>query len=133
MTTYDRVKKLDSVVRSMIDMYAGGKTGTDERGIMIAKGYELQAIAMIKGLWFEDMSSEVKALFDQALDHFKYFRQLKFKAYVAANEETPAFDCIYSQTESGAEKELREKIGKYANSLFFWTVFVHETGQEEKL
>ena len=133
MTTYNRVKKLDSVVRSMSDMYAGGKTGTDERGLQIAKGYELQALSLIKGLWFEDMSSEVKALFDQALDHFKYFRQLKFKAYVAANEETPAFDCVFSQSKDSGEKELRTRIGKDAKDLFFWTVYVHENGEEEKL
>lgn len=133
MTTYERVKRLDSVVRSMSDMYAGGKTGTDERGLQIAKGYELQALSLIKGLDHENMSSETKALYDQSLDHFKYFRQLKYRAYVAANKETQSFDCVFSQSKDSAERELRSRIGKDAKDLFFWTVYVHENGDEEKL
>jgi len=133
MTTYEKIKKFGGVAILMSNMYAGGRSGTDEKGIKIAKEYELRALSMIKELRNEEMSPENKLLFSQAFNHFKYFRQLKYRAYVAENRESQAFDCVYSQTAHEAEKELKAKIGEEEKDLFFWTVYVHENGEEEKL
>lgn len=133
MTTYEKIKSLESVITSMSDMYAGGRTGTDDRGIQMAREYEQQASQKINLILQEDIPNNLKELFNHAVDQFNYFRQMKYKSYVAANKESHAFDHEYSNTEAGAENTLRKRIGPDEKDLFFWTVFVHENGDEEKL
>lgn len=56
-----------------------------------------------------------------------------YKAYIAANKQTPAFDNIISNTSKSAMAAAKRKYSKNAKDLCFWVVYVHETGQEEKL
>lgn len=129
MTTYEKIKKLNDLVQRMSGMYSN----VDKRSQQIANGYELRALEMIKELRFEDKSPEAGREYQEVCNHFAYFRKLEHKAYVAENRESQAFDCIYSQTKDEAEKELKAKVGEDAKDLFFWTVYVHENGEEEKL
>lgn len=56
-----------------------------------------------------------------------------YKAYVAANKETTAFDSIMGKTAKSAMTAAKRKYSKDAKDLCFWVVFVHENGQEEKI
>lgn len=56
-----------------------------------------------------------------------------YKAYVAANKETNAFDSIMGKTAKSAIASAKRKYGKNAKDLHFWVVCVHENGQEEKM
>jgi hypothetical protein len=56
-----------------------------------------------------------------------------YKAYVAANKETTAFDSIMGKTEKSAMAAAKRKYSKDAKDLYFWVVYVYENGQEEKI
>ena len=128
MTTYEKIKKLNDLVQRMSGMYSN----MDNRSQQMANGYELRALEMIKGLRFEEKAPEAEREYQDACNHFSYFRKLKYKAYVSENRESQAFDYMHSQTKDDAEKELRAKIGEDGKDLFFWSVFVHPNGDEER-
>ena len=128
MTTYEKIKQLNDLVQRMSGMYSN----MDKRSQQMANGYELRALEMIKRLRFEEKAPEAEREYQEACNHFSYFRKLKYKAYVSENRESQAFDCMHSQTKDDAEKELRAKIGEDSKDLFFWSVFVHPNGDEEK-
>lgn len=128
MTTYEKIKQLNDLVQRMSGMYSN----MDKRSQQMANGYELRALEMIKRLRFEEKAPEAEREYQESCSHFSYFRKLKYKAYVAENRESQAFDCMHSQTKDDAEKELRAKIGEDGKDLFFWSVFVHPNGDEER-
>lgn len=128
MTTYEKIKQLNDLVQRMSGMYSN----MDKRSQQMANGYELRALEKIKELKFEEKAPDAEREYQGACNHFAYFRKLKYKAYVAANIESPAFDYAYSISQEDAEKSLKNKIGNDSSDLLFWTVFVHPDGEEEK-
>lgn len=128
MTTYEKIKQLNDLVQRMNGMYSN----MDKRSQQMAKGYELRALEKIKELRFEEKGARAEVEYLEALKHFVYFRKLTHKCYVSANKETQAFDYAYSYTDEDAEKLLRAKLGEDSKDLFFWSVFVHPNGDEEK-
>ena len=128
MTTYEKIKQLNDLVQRMSGMYSN----MDKRSQQMAKGYELRALEMIKELQFEEKGAMAEVEYLEAYKHFVYFRKLTHKCYVSANRDSPAFDYEFSYTDEAAEKSLRAKIGEDGRDLFFWSVFVHPNGDEEK-
>ena len=68
----------------------------DKRSQQIGSEHELRALDLIKELKFEEKAPEAEREYQDACNHFAYFRKLKYKAYVAANRDTPAFEHVYA-------------------------------------
>ncbi len=47
-------------------------------------------------------------------------KDINYKAFVAGNKETPAFDYGYGKTEKSAIAALKRKYSKDKEDLFFW-------------
>ncbi len=56
-----------------------------------------------------------------------------YKCYISANKYTPAFDSTTGRTEKSAMASAKRKYNKNKKDLYFWCVYVHPGGQEEKL
>jgi hypothetical protein len=57
----------------------------------------------------------------------------RYKAYVSANKETSAFDSVPGSSKEAALSSAKKKYNKDKKDLFFWAVYVHDNGSEEKL
>ena len=57
----------------------------------------------------------------------------EYKAYIAANPYTPAFDSARGKTPASAQAAVRRKNSPDWHDLFTWVVYIHEDGQEERL
>jgi hypothetical protein len=55
-----------------------------------------------------------------------------YKAYIAANEYTPAIGSALSTTREGAIRNVKARYSEH-EELYMWVVYVHDNGQEEKI
>jgi len=58
---------------------------------------------------------------------------MEYKAYIAGNKYTPAFDHAYGKTTESAIAAVKRKNSPDWKDCTVWVVRVHEDGQEEKL
>jgi len=56
-----------------------------------------------------------------------------YKAYIAANRESEAFDFAYGKTATNAIAAVKRQNSPDWQDCVIWAVYVHENGQEEKL
>lgn len=56
-----------------------------------------------------------------------------YKAYIAANECTQAFDFAFGKTKESAIAAVKRKNSRCWEDCIVWAVFVHPDGQEEKI
>jgi len=56
-----------------------------------------------------------------------------YKAYIAANKETKAFDSAYGETPQKAIAAVKRKNSTDWKDCHVWSVFVYEDGQEERV
>lgn len=55
-----------------------------------------------------------------------------FKAYIAANKWTPAFDSAMGKTPDSARAAIKRKNSPDWKDLYIYVVYVHPDGQEER-
>ena len=57
----------------------------------------------------------------------------KYKAYIAANRDTKAFDHALGTTKKSAIAQVKRQNSPDWKDCFVWCVYVHENGDEEKI
>ena len=56
-----------------------------------------------------------------------------YKAYIAANKYSGAFDHSFGETKEGAIAAIKRRNGPDYKDCHAWCVYVHDDGQEEKV
>jgi len=56
-----------------------------------------------------------------------------FKAYIASNFYTPAFDSAYGASEQSAIATVKRRNSPDWKDCHVWAVRIHENGQEERI
>ena len=57
----------------------------------------------------------------------------KYKAYIAANKDTKAFDFALGTTKKSAIARVKRQNSPDWKDCLVWCVYVHENGEEEKV
>ena len=57
----------------------------------------------------------------------------RYKAYIAANRDSEAFDSCMGVTPESATRSIKRKNSPGFKDCFIWVVYIHLSGEEEKI